>query len=178
MSHNCYVVVHRVHDYLQEEMISMIEFDGHITGAAEKHFQKKAGDFVQKTLIVGMVVASPIIILFSQKMQSWLPMAAYGLFFVCILLTLRIPKSKKERTAVMPKRVYTEEEFIVCVADTYEEYRNMGDVKEVRDYGDFYELVFPFGKVSDKFICQKDLLTKGTIEEFESLFEGKIVRKV
>lgn len=155
----------------------MIEFDGYITGAAEKHFQKKAGDFAQKTLIVGMVVASPIIILFSQIMQSWLPIAAYGLFFACILLALRIPKSKKERTAVIPKMVYTEEEYIVCVADTYEEYRNMGDVKEVLDYGDFYELVFPFGKVSNNFICQKELLTKGTLEEFEDLFIGKIVRK-
>jgi hypothetical protein len=28
-----------------------------------------------------------------------------------------------------------------------------------------------------KFICQKDLLTEGTLEEFESLFEGKIIKK-
>ena len=35
---------------------------------------------------------------------------------------------------------------------------------------------FIFGKISDKFICQKDLLTKGSLEEFERIFEGKIKR--
>ena len=41
----------------------------------------------------------------------------------------------------------------------------------------FYFIKFPFGKYSDKFICQKSLLTQGTLEEFEALFEGKIERK-
>ena len=56
------------------------------------------------------------------------------------------------------------------------EYRNIEDVKCVRDFGEFYELVFPFGKISEKFICQKDLLSKGTLAEFEALFGDKILR--
>lgn len=51
------------------------------------------------------------------------------------------------------------------------------DVKNVYDHGEFYDLVFPFGKISGKFICQKNLLTEGTLAEFEALFDGKIVRK-
>lgn len=49
-------------------------------------------------------------------------------------------------------------------------------VKKVVDYGDFYHLIV-FGKLS-AYICQKDLITQGTIEDFEKLFEDKIVRKV
>ena len=30
--------------------------------------------------------------------------------------------------------------------------------------------------ISGYFICEKDLLTNGTIEQFEELFDGKIVR--
>ena len=52
----------------------------------------------------------------------------------------------------------------------------ISDAKQLRDFGEFYEIVFPFGKVSDKFICQKNLLTQGTLEEFEKLFEGKTTR--
>ena len=52
----------------------------------------------------------------------------------------------------------------------------IGDAKQVRDFGEFYEIVFLFGKISDKFICQKNLLTKGTLEQFESLFNGKLQR--
>ena len=67
--------------------------------------------------------------------------------------------------------------LIVCVADKYVESKLLSDVKQVRDFGAFYDVVFPFGKYSEKFVCQKDLLTIGTIEDFEKLFEGRIVRK-
>ena len=34
-------------------------------------------------------------------------------------------------------------------------------------------MVFPFGKVSEKFICQKSLLSEGTLEDFEKLYIGE-----
>ena len=52
----------------------------------------------------------------------------------------------------------------------------MEGIKGVRDFGEYYVLIF---RVSGNFlqiICQKDLLTNGTIEQFEELFDGKIVR--
>ncbi len=64
--------------------------------------------------------------------------------------------------------------MVICIADKYKECRKISDVKRVRDYGEFYELVFPLSKMSEKFICQKNLLTKGTLEEFKRLFRGKI----
>ena len=51
-------------------------------------------------------------------------------------------------------------------------------VKKVVDCGDWYFIVFKFLEFSNALACQKDLITKGTIEEFEALFEGKIVRKI
>ncbi len=77
----------------------------------------------------------------------------------------------------MPKRIYTDNEFIAVETDKEGEFAKISDVKKVVDHGEFYELIFPLGKVGKKYICQKNLLTKGTLEEFESLFEGKIERK-
>ena len=52
------------------------------------------------------------------------------------------------------------------------------DVKKVIDKGNFYIILFYFPHKDVNFICQKDLIVEGTIEEFEELFEGKIVRKI
>lgn len=53
----------------------------------------------------------------------------------------------------------------------------MYDVKEVEDLGDSYRILFDFPGCSPMFLCQKDLITEGTIEDFEELFADKIVRK-
>ncbi len=94
--------------------------------------------------------------------------------FVAITLIPLIPKTKKQKLQLTPKRIFTDGETLTCVGENYTESMLIGDEKEVRDYGEFYVLVYPFGKVSEKFVCQKKLLTKGSLEEFEALFEGKI----
>ena len=52
----------------------------------------------------------------------------------------------------------------------------MEGIKEVRDFGEYYVLIFRDSGNFSQIICQKDLLTKGTIEQFEELFDGKIMR--
>ncbi|MBR2377787.1 MAG: hypothetical protein IKA85_08490 [Clostridia bacterium] len=58
----------------------------------------------------------------------------------------------------------------------YKQYM-VDDIKNVIDYGDFYAIVFYFPNLDKRFICLKDLIVEGTLEEFEQLFEDKIVRK-
>jgi hypothetical protein len=56
----------------------------------------------------------------------------------------------------------------------------MKDVRKVIDHGDWYHIVIKdFGGryVCNLFFCQKDLLVKGTIQDFEMIFDGMIVRK-
>jgi hypothetical protein len=154
----------------------MVEFKGQLTGAAEKRFLKKVADMGQNVFLAMSFLMSPVVIRLSIREHSVIPSSVYLIFVAIILLIARIPKSKKEREAITPKRIYTEENKIVCVAEKYVESRKIADVKCVRDFGEFYELVFPFGKISEKFICQKNLLTKGTLKEFESLFGDKVVR--
>ena len=78
--------------------------------------------------------------------------------------------------AMTPKKIFVQDEYIVCTADKWTEAKAVSDVKVVRDFGEFYDLVFPFGNASEKFVCQKSLLSKGTLEDFEALFEGKLER--
>ena len=49
--------------------------------------------------------------------------------------------------------------------------------KKVVDMGDWYKIYFYFPHKSNIFLCQKDLIVQGTIEEFENIMYGKIVPK-
>lgn len=155
----------------------MIEFNGYLTGEAEKCFVRKT----RKMGIIGCAIVIPSILpmiffLGNVLLQdSTFSYAMLGSLAVTVIILL-IPKGKKEHISMLPKRIYTDGELIVCIADKYTDSRFIHDVKKVIDHGEYYELFFPFGKVSEKFICQKSLLTKGTIRSFEALFDGKITR--
>lgn len=57
------------------------------------------------------------------------------------------------------------------------ETRYLNDVKKVVDLGEWYKIYFCFPHKSNLFVCQKDLITQGTLEEFEAMFKVGIVRK-
>ena len=155
----------------------MIKFDGHLTGRAEKHFHKRARELGQKIILLAELFLLPVAIYISWGLRSWQVIVGYLLLFGFIFLLTFIPKSAKEKKAWLPKRINVEDEYISCVADKYSESKRIDEAKCVLDFGEFYEVVFPFGKMSEKFICQKSLLTEGTLEEFEALFADKIKRK-
>ena len=50
---------------------------------------------------------------------------------------------------------------------------NISQIEKILDYGNFYHLIFE--PVPDSYyVLQKDLMVKGTIEEFENCFKDKI----
>ena len=55
--------------------------------------------------------------------------------------------------------------------------KSVSEVIKVIDYGEWYCVFFNSRHVVTDYICQKDLIVKGSIEEFEQVFEGKIIHK-
>lgn len=156
----------------------MIEFTGYLTNGAAKHFAKKSRNLGLKIILAVIGLMSPVVILIAISTKAWLLLKIYATAVPALILTVFIPRSKKEQKSITPKRIYTDGESITCVADKYVETKFIDDVKEVHDYGDYYDLIFPFGKVSEKFICQKDLLSQGSLQRFEELFKNKVVKKM
>ena len=152
-----------------------IEFNGLLTGAAEKRFQKRMRGQRIKLLLAALLLLLPGSLALTLR-SLWFPLPLVCAGFIIMLPWACIP-SKKVRVALTPKRIYIEEGCIICLAERYTENRDIEEVQLVRDFGEFYELVFPMSKASEKFICQKNLLAKGTLEEFETLFAEKIQRK-
>lgn len=153
----------------------MIEFKGYLTGSAKKGFIRKTRKFGLIGLSITVPLVLPIIFFFGNALLHD-PAFTYAMLGALLVLFVFpfIPKGKKELSATLPKRIYIDGEFIVCVAERYTDSKFISDVKKVVDHGEYYELCFPFGKVSEKFFCQKDLLKRGSLREFEALFKGKI----
>ena len=86
--------------------------------------------------------------------------------------------SKSDKALFMPISVYidTEEETIVQKSEKRETFCMLDYIATVEDHGEWYNFTFEYGHGNPYFVCQKALLAQGTIEDFEALFEGKIVR--
>ena len=156
----------------------MITFDGYISGKAEKRFIEKQRNFVLFLVCQAFVLVAPLWFAFTSHTNQMLSVCLYAFLVVSIiLLVLVVTKSKKENSKIIPHKIYTDGEYITAVSKTNVETRKVDWVKEVIDHSEFYELKFPVGKISNTFICQKDLLTQGTLKEFERIFKDKLIKK-
>jgi len=155
----------------------MIEFNGYLTGEARKRFEKKSFCILFGFLTFADIVSLPgyyfVGSIFKQPI-------AVPLFFIAILgapIVLFFLRSEKEKKSELPRRIVINEDTVFVTTDKNSESKLINDIKKVIDNGTYYEMVFPFGKSSQKFICQKEFLIKGSLDEFELLFEDKIIRK-
>lgn len=164
--------------FIRKETI-MIEFKGYLTGNSQKYFCNQIVKFQRIFILFTCIPGLFIIYLFGYLFWGVnIELKIILVFLIMIAIVYMLPRiqTKKEKEKITPRRVYLENDIIICQSNALVESRTVQDIKEVRDYGDFYYLVFPFGKYSYRFVCQKDLLTQGTIADFESLFTGKIKR--
>ena len=163
----------------------MIEFDGEISGIAKKFRFKREWQLGIKILFIALTILLPFVtFLFYKlwelyKVEMWETLPLYCSMYVIIPLATLVINDKKTNKDLNTQKIFTDDEYIVSVlVNGSKVYKLISDTKCVNDYDEFYELVFPLSAgISHAFICQKSLLTKGTLEEFEALFEGKIVRK-
>jgi len=103
-------------------------------------------------------------------------------FAILNLLFFILPLIMKPKTIFyrLPRKITIDSEIITVELDAMHgewkpKIREIEKVKVVIDYGECFDIVFR-GDTSWWWVCQKDLITKGTIEDFEKLFEGKIKR--
>ena len=155
----------------------MIVFEGKIYGECKKKLLKKE---TKIQFFVSLITS--IIFSFFITLATVFADTLFALFFIPILMLLvfsALPPSKKAQKTFVPIKIFIdlEEQTIVHQCEKTERFHMLNSVERVLDYGEFYELIFQFEDRDPYFVCQKSLLTEGTLEEFEALFEGKIERQ-
>lgn len=154
----------------------MIEFKGNLSEHTLKFYHKR---FIKENLSSSMfffVMCIPACtFLFSFIMPlKYIVCIVFPIFFLVAIL-LPYLKLKLSKDRLVPEHITINDGVIICVKDKFTDSLNIEQIKAVKDYGEYYTLtVAGFFRPSAHLICQKDLLTQGTIEEFEALFTDKI----
>ena len=151
----------------------MIEFNGLLTGKAEKRFI-----WITRITMIYFFYIYGILLLFAcytvyqslqEKQLTWLFLApTLSMFFMPW-----IPITKKTRAKIIPYKIVVSKNTITRLDTMFNKSFYTKDVKKVLVADEYYELKLPLSRC----ICQKSLLTKGTLEEFEEIFKDKLVYK-
>ena len=154
----------------------MIEFKGELSKTCKKFVLKNEARCSKMALTIScfpFAVADIIWWAVSGKLYVLIVLPA--LVFTVFLAGIK-PR-EKDYGVIMTKRVTIEGNDLECEGDQFHDIKSIDRVKSVIDYGEWYKIIFRFPNKSQRFICQKDLITQGTIEDFENRFADKIIRR-
>lgn len=155
----------------------MIEFNGILTGNAKKFFYRKTVYIAISEMLIGSLIGSLTTIIawyfYFNIFEFYSILVGICVIVISSLLPCTMLLSKK----IIPQRIIINENFVCSQTGFRKKTISNNDVKKVFDYGDYYYIVANFFNHSSIFICQKDLLTKGTFKRFEMLFSDKIEKR-
>lgn len=155
----------------------MIKFCGEISGKC-KEYQLKAH---QKKNFILMLIPCLVIliflIIFGIKVHMIFIIAGIPGIIALLLISL-IKPSRDSYPLMFPDKIIINEDTVETESDKFYHCEDIKNAVRVVDYGEWYQIFFSFSLGNGRFICKKDLIVEGTIEEFEKIFEDKIERKI
>lgn len=163
----------------------MIEFNGPITEENQLNRMKKVDKTVLYVFFGGLILIWIILIvceiIFSDVLQDlWKECVVCSVIMLGItFLSMKTPKKVVLRFRISPHIIITEKDLALELWSNGKEVwriRKISKVKKVLDCGEVYYIIFKFGDITNSWICQKNNIINGTIEEFESLFQTKLVK--
>lgn len=160
----------------------MIEFNGEVSDTIRKKVIKKRDKFIGY-IFTSIALIGYLILLLFVLFMGWDNFFIELLIFIslifilgCLIIFITPPKNLFRFKWHYSIKI--EGEIITLNNNLLQNNTKtiaLKKVKKVVDENEFYSIIYQ--DYSNCLICQKSLLTKGTIEEFEKLFEGKIIRK-
>ena len=151
----------------------MIEFRGELSEECKRYLLQQQFSMAFIIAPFSLLFEIPLVLLvvsLTQNKLFWLLLP----FLILASFTVGLPPSKKDYSVMMPSRVYIEDELIVSESDRFHHERMVSEVVKVIDWGNFYE--FRFSPRLRGVVCQKDLISSGTLTDFEDMFHDKIIR--
>lgn len=163
----------------------MIEFDGSISEKNQLDRMKKVNKEEIRIFLFGLIfiwiVAIAIGLPLKILQDLWGEMIVCSFIFLGItFLSVKTPKKVVLRFRLSPHIIITEKDLSLELWSNGEKVwrrRNLSKVKKILDCGEVYYIVFKFGDITNVWICQKDNIINGTIKDFETLFQSKIIRE-
>lgn len=157
----------------------MIVFSGAITAKNELKIEEVRKTFMLKVFSIFLAIWAILgFVCVHFGIGDIKEILAYIILaLVIITIILIIPIQKHRYNYIYHITIDNEE--IVCVDNVFKKTRRkkLKQIRKVIDAGECYYVIYKWGDIGNCIICQKDLIREGTIEEFEELFKGKIVKE-
>ena len=163
----------------------MIEFNGAISEKAQLDRLKRADKEVMRVFIVGLIIIWLILILsdliFGNVLRELWKEAVLCtvIMIVPTLLTAKMSEKVALRFKIAPHIIITENDLSLEMYSNGKQVwrtRKISKVKKILDCGEVYYIIFKFGDITNSWVCSKSNIVNGTIDEFETLFQSKIVK--
>ena len=153
----------------------MIEFSGQISGQTLNYIlnQERNRGLIAASIVSVLVTIAIVVVAVIYDTIYFIGLAFPVIF---VIISILAKPGKSTYRLILPQRVYIEGDVIVSENEEFNFSRKLDQVETVIDFGEGYHIKFYSAYRCPKFICQKSLLTKGSIEEFEKLFLDKITR--
>ena len=140
---------------------------------------RAALSFLAVMLPLMLIVSLIMVWEWGWEESDWIVALIIAISLLFSLLVFALSCTKKEQKELFPTRAvfYADRDHTVifeCPKRRLELYRE--EIRRVVDMGDYYYIDIP-SQSGRGMVCQKSLMTIGTEETFEKLFEGKIERK-
>ena len=150
----------------------MIEFKGKVTS---KNAIKSQGRMLKAIFIISVAIAMLLILILLGA--AWFFRTLILIMMPVVIIGIIVVPNK--HIALLPERLLIDTDERTIVSQTKgmnETFKILDNTTKVEDHGDYYAFYFGNRVSGLGFIAQKDLITQGTIEEFEEIFEEVLVR--
>ena len=149
----------------------MIEFNGNLTGKAKKHYIKRLMNSGSLCMIFMFSLTVPFWLLFGHEIGRIFETVVLLLVTILLMpLLLRLFITKKEKDRMNLKKVTISSEFVKAYSENIKTKNKISKIKKIIDYGEYYDIVFPGFYFTSMYVCQKDLISKGSIKDFEKMW--------
>ena len=140
---------------------------------------RAALSFLAVMLPLMLIVSLIMVWEWGWEESDWIVALFVGISLLFSLLVFALSFTNREQKELFPTRAvfYADKDHSIlfeCPKRRLELYRE--EFRRVLDMGDYYYLDIP-SQSGRGMVCQKSLMTIGTEETFEKLFDGKIERK-
>lgn len=153
----------------------MIVFNGELSENNKKFLNRKMKNVsIFSTCILSIILVIPITLAVVFDDIIWA--IAYIIIPALILFSV-VPIPKKKWNTIYPTEISINDETVIIHGETFHQEREISQLKRIIDFGDCYKMEFVFPHKSFSCLCQKNLIVKGALEEFEERFADIIVRK-
>lgn len=156
-----------------------IEFCGKLSDACIIDGVKRRARVFGFISLIATIIGSAIAITVGVYNGTWPYALILIAFFVAGTIFSFIPQKKRALSLNMPSQLIVDYRTISITAlgGASMTTKSLQKVKKVIDAGGWYYIIFKYGDITNAWGCEKDLIVKGTLEEFEKVFEGKIIRE-